>query len=134
MVLEVKTTKNSKLPKMSENCFELVGKGGWPPISIWITYSLSFLSNNCDMFFIIKYFSLRVFYVCVCRYLVQQYTTHSVLAIVWPLQVYVQNWHAFTPFENNYISQLHPLTFILRIPTPRSVIPSPPLHSNTLNR
>jgi hypothetical protein len=25
-----------KLPKMSENCFELVGKGGWPPISIWI--------------------------------------------------------------------------------------------------
>jgi hypothetical protein len=21
---------------MSENCFEPVGKGGWPPISIWI--------------------------------------------------------------------------------------------------
>jgi hypothetical protein len=36
MAPEVKTTKNSKLPKMSENCFELVGKGGWPPISIWI--------------------------------------------------------------------------------------------------
>jgi hypothetical protein len=36
MALEVKTAKNSKLPKMSENYFELVGKGGWPPISIWI--------------------------------------------------------------------------------------------------
>jgi hypothetical protein len=31
-----KTAKNSKLPKLSENCFELVGKGGWPPISTWI--------------------------------------------------------------------------------------------------
>jgi hypothetical protein len=29
--LEVKTAKNSKLPKLKpENCFELVGKGGWP--------------------------------------------------------------------------------------------------------
>ena len=36
MALEVKTTKNSKLPKLSENNFEPVGKGGWPPISIWI--------------------------------------------------------------------------------------------------
>jgi hypothetical protein len=33
---EVKTAKNSKLPKLSENCFEPVGKGGWPPISTWI--------------------------------------------------------------------------------------------------
>jgi hypothetical protein len=33
---EVKTAKNSKLPKLSENYFEPVGKGGWPPISIWI--------------------------------------------------------------------------------------------------
>jgi hypothetical protein len=31
-----KTAKNSKLPKLLENCFELVGKGGWPPISTWI--------------------------------------------------------------------------------------------------
>jgi hypothetical protein len=30
---KLKTAKNSKLPKLSENCFELVGKGGWPPIS-----------------------------------------------------------------------------------------------------
>jgi hypothetical protein len=36
MAPEVKTAKNSKLPKMSESCFEPVGKGGWPPISIWI--------------------------------------------------------------------------------------------------
>ena len=36
MALEVKTTKNSKLPKLLENCFESVGKGGWPLISTWI--------------------------------------------------------------------------------------------------
>jgi hypothetical protein len=38
MALELKTTKNSKLPKLSENCFEPVGKGGWPLRSIWISY------------------------------------------------------------------------------------------------
>ena len=39
MALEVKTAKISKLPKLPklpENCFEPVGKGGWPPISTWI--------------------------------------------------------------------------------------------------
>jgi hypothetical protein len=36
MARKLKTAKNSKLPKLSENCFELVGKGGWPPISTWI--------------------------------------------------------------------------------------------------
>ena len=36
MASKVKTAKNSKLPKLPENCFEPVGKGGWPPISIWI--------------------------------------------------------------------------------------------------
>jgi hypothetical protein len=34
---KLKPTKNSKLPKLPENCFEPVGKGGWPPISTWIT-------------------------------------------------------------------------------------------------
>jgi hypothetical protein len=33
---KLKTAKNSRLPKLLENCFELVGKGGWPPISTWI--------------------------------------------------------------------------------------------------
>ena len=33
---ELKTAKNSKLPKLPENSFEPVGKGGWPPISTWI--------------------------------------------------------------------------------------------------
>jgi hypothetical protein len=33
---KLKIAKNSKLPKLSENCFEPVGKGGWPPISTWI--------------------------------------------------------------------------------------------------
>ena len=36
MAPEVKPAKNSKLPKLPENYFELVGKGGWPPISTWI--------------------------------------------------------------------------------------------------
>jgi hypothetical protein len=36
MALEVKTAKNSKLSKLSENYFEPVGKGGWPSIYIWI--------------------------------------------------------------------------------------------------
>jgi hypothetical protein len=30
---KLKTAKNSKLPKLLENCFESYGKGGWPPIS-----------------------------------------------------------------------------------------------------
>ena len=33
---KLKTAKNSKLSKLSENYFERVGKGGWPPISTWI--------------------------------------------------------------------------------------------------
>ena len=33
---KLKRAKNSKLPKLPENSFELVGKGGWPPISTWI--------------------------------------------------------------------------------------------------
>jgi len=36
MAPEVKTAKNSKLPKLPENYFEPVGKGRWPSISIWI--------------------------------------------------------------------------------------------------
>jgi hypothetical protein len=36
MAPEVKTAKNSKLTKLSENCFEPVGKVGWPPISVSI--------------------------------------------------------------------------------------------------
>jgi hypothetical protein len=34
----LKTVKNSKLLKLPENCFEQVGKGGWPPISTRIRY------------------------------------------------------------------------------------------------
>jgi hypothetical protein len=45
MALEVKTTKNSKLPKLPENRFEPVGKGGWQPISTWI--NISSLGRNC---------------------------------------------------------------------------------------
>jgi hypothetical protein len=38
MAPEVKPAKNSKLPKLPENYFEPVGKGGWPPISTWIKF------------------------------------------------------------------------------------------------
>jgi hypothetical protein len=41
-----KTAKNSKLP---ENCFELVGIGGWPPISTWINQRGSHL-QGCRKF------------------------------------------------------------------------------------
>jgi hypothetical protein len=30
---KLKAAKNSKLPELLENCFELVEKGAWPPIS-----------------------------------------------------------------------------------------------------
>jgi hypothetical protein len=51
---KLKTTKNSKLPKLLENCFEQVGKCGWPSISTWINnpkiflfkYILSFMDQN----------------------------------------------------------------------------------------
>jgi hypothetical protein len=39
----VKTAKNSKLPKLLEKCFEPVGKGGFPPISTWITGVATFV-------------------------------------------------------------------------------------------
>jgi hypothetical protein len=42
---KLKPAKNSKLPKLPENCFEPVGKGGWPPISTWINPP-SFGSNG----------------------------------------------------------------------------------------
>jgi hypothetical protein len=34
---KLKPAKNSKLPKLPENFFEPVGKGGWPLISTWIS-------------------------------------------------------------------------------------------------
>jgi hypothetical protein len=33
---KLKPAKNSKLPKLPENYFEPVERGGWPPISTWI--------------------------------------------------------------------------------------------------
>jgi hypothetical protein len=33
---KLKPAKNSKLPKLPESCFELVGKGRWPLILTWI--------------------------------------------------------------------------------------------------
>jgi hypothetical protein len=46
---KLKPAKNSKLPKWPENCFEPFGNGGWPPISTWIIYMLSFcISERMD--------------------------------------------------------------------------------------
>ena len=42
---KLKTPKNSKLPKLPENYFDPIGKGGWQPISTWIN-PLSFGSNG----------------------------------------------------------------------------------------
>jgi hypothetical protein len=48
---KLKPAKNSKLPKLLENCFELVRKGGWPPISTWINPpSLGSNGLHCDEF------------------------------------------------------------------------------------
>jgi hypothetical protein len=43
---KLKLAKNSKLPKLPESCFEPVGKGGWPPISTWIS-TIPF-RNTCE--------------------------------------------------------------------------------------
>jgi hypothetical protein len=51
MARKLKTAKNSKLPKLPENCFEPVGKGGWPLISTWInTPSLGRNGIHCIEF------------------------------------------------------------------------------------
>jgi hypothetical protein len=49
MVPKVKTTKNSKLTKLPENCFEPVGKGVWPSISTRI--NPPYLGSNVIHFF-----------------------------------------------------------------------------------
>jgi hypothetical protein len=52
---KLKTAKNSKLPKLPENCFERVGKGGWPLIPTWINppslgrNGLHFIEFPCQM-------------------------------------------------------------------------------------
>jgi len=57
--------ENSKLPKLLENCFDLVGKGGWTPIVTWIIGSevlwaiLNFKKNQSRKFWIELFFSLH---------------------------------------------------------------------------
>jgi hypothetical protein len=47
MAPKVKTVKNSKFPKLLENYFEQVGKGGWPPISTCIIRGMNQSSGWC---------------------------------------------------------------------------------------
>jgi hypothetical protein len=54
---KLKPAKNSKLPKLPENCFEPVGKGGWPPISTWITDGIHFCYRGKG-FIIVNSFNL----------------------------------------------------------------------------
>jgi hypothetical protein len=42
---KLKIAKNSKLRKLLENCFEPIGKGGWPPISTWIAHAPEILKS-----------------------------------------------------------------------------------------
>jgi hypothetical protein len=44
---KLKPTKNSKLPKWPENYFEPFGKGGWPPVSTWITCARDLVCFPC---------------------------------------------------------------------------------------
>jgi hypothetical protein len=46
-----KIAKNSKLPKLSENYFEPVGKGGWQPISTWIIIFMGIACLCCMCMF-----------------------------------------------------------------------------------
>jgi hypothetical protein len=58
---KLKTAKNSKLPKLLENCFEAVGKGGWPPISTWITYRVKMkVLENYYVFVVLDSFIIIV--------------------------------------------------------------------------
>jgi hypothetical protein len=45
---KLKPAKNSKLPKLPENCFEPFGKGGWPPISTWIMIEEFFINFSLN--------------------------------------------------------------------------------------
>jgi hypothetical protein len=53
---KLKPAKNSKLPKLPENCFEPVGKGGWPPISTWIKHTLRAWYANMDSYLLSQNF------------------------------------------------------------------------------
>jgi hypothetical protein len=62
MALKVKTAKNSKLPKLPENCFEPVGKGGCPPISIWISIYSKFITLISLPYSLFTIVTLHVFH------------------------------------------------------------------------
>jgi hypothetical protein len=51
MAPKVKTAKNSKLPKLSKNCFEPVGRGGWPPISTCISKPPHIIPGPCGKYY-----------------------------------------------------------------------------------
>jgi hypothetical protein len=61
MAPEVKPAKNSKLPKLPENYFEPVGKGGWPPISTWIIWPGHLMFSMSILHFVVFFlFSVEI--------------------------------------------------------------------------
>jgi hypothetical protein len=58
---KLKTAKNSKLSNLAENYFEPAGKGGWPPISTWITLSSLLFSNVSNSIWILTSLSSLFF-------------------------------------------------------------------------
>jgi hypothetical protein len=45
---KLKLLKIVNCQNCQKNYFEPVGKGGWPSISIWITYSTKFIENHLN--------------------------------------------------------------------------------------
>jgi hypothetical protein len=71
MAPKVKTAKNSKLPKLPENYFEPVGKGGWPPYPYGsLVYSYSIAREETPT-------SLTIIQVCFKRFLGTEFRSAS---------------------------------------------------------
>jgi len=73
---KLKPAKNSKWPKLPENCFEPVGKGGWTPISTWINVVGSMPDHYINFEKTIHYISC-IHQRCICSI----YTTNNGLLI-----------------------------------------------------
>jgi hypothetical protein len=79
---KLKPAKNSKLPKWPENCFEPFGKGGWPPISTWITkWTHTRSKKRLEVVFVVILF-LQVAIITILEKRSITTKTHSFLCLV----------------------------------------------------
>jgi hypothetical protein len=117
------TPMGSRLPHLHNDTLGYSFHSGAPRDPFWHPghrYTSPFhisLSSKCYICFIIILFHFR-YLMFVCAGTWYNNIQPTVIGTLWPLQVYIQNWHALTPSAHNCISKLHPLKFILRIPTP----------------